>query len=98
MALAGKTRALIAATFDANLPGGGNEYSFDLARIWIERGFTVHVLASTYQRKLGDLQRYADSGELIVHAISDVGRIQMAHLFDETVYALVSQPPRRIML
>ncbi|HKY22413.1 MAG TPA: glycosyltransferase [Vicinamibacterales bacterium] len=79
-------RILISAIFDASTPGGGNEYSFSLAREWLRRGCVVHVLTSTFTRKLGDLEPFVASQQLRLYPISDYGKILLGHAYEQGVH------------
>ncbi|NTV49347.1 MAG: glycosyltransferase family 4 protein [Geobacteraceae bacterium] len=84
-------RIIIAATFDPTIPGGGSQYSVDLARIWLQNGHEVHVLCSNYKRNLLDLDSYAENGMLRIHELTDYNKIMLSHVFDVALYELATR-------
>lgn len=80
-------RIIITPYFDATLPGGGSLYSIDLARIWLQKGYELHILCSDYKRDIQDLSTFLLTDQLIIHPISDQSKIMRAHFVDREVYS-----------
>jgi glycosyltransferase involved in cell wall biosynthesis len=79
-------RIIISPYFDPILPGGGNQFSLDLARCWLKKGVEVHVFCSNHARDLRELQRHVAAGKLFLHEICDSKRLLLSHLFVEETY------------
>lgn len=79
-------RIIISPYFDPTLPGGGNQFSLDLANCWLEKGIEVHVFCSNHARDLRDLQSYVADERLFLHEICDSKRLLLSHLFVEETY------------
>ena len=84
-------RVIIAAYFDPALPGGGSQYSVDLAQEWVRNGYEVHVLCSNHARRLGELQEAVSANRLIFHPLVDANRLLLSHVFDPDLYRRSSE-------
>lgn len=78
---------LISPFFDAELHSGGVQLSIDVVREMLQRGRTVGVICADRHRSLGDLQEYADGGQLQLYPLIDHESTRFSHHSNETLYS-----------